>query len=260
MLCMQKLVDVHCHLDFEQFDPDREKIIEECKEKLRAVVNSGTSLKGNKRTMKLAEENKNFIFPALGLHPTYLEQMNRSDIEEVKKFILENKDKIVAVGEIGIDYFHFKDKEVREKHKEIFKEFLDLAEKINKPVVIHSRDADKHALRILENYNLKAIMHCFNGNLQLMEKAQNLGFYISVSTQVLYSKRVKEIVQNVDLNKILLETDSPFLGGSERNYPWNIYNSLNKISEIREIDPEKLSKIVEKNTLKIFPQIGDSSF
>ncbi len=252
---MKNLIDTHAHLSFEQYDEDREKVIEECKKKLKAVITSGTKFDTNEDSIKLAKKYKNFIYSTMGLHPSYVKEMSQADVDKIKNQIRKNKDKIVGIGEIGLDYFHTKDVETRLKQKDIFKQLLDLAEELDLPVVLHTRDADKHALRILESRNVRGTMHCFNGNIELLNKAQRIGFFISVSTQVAYSKRVQEIAKYVDVNRILLETDSPYLGGGEKNYPWNIHNSLYKIAEIKEIQPEKLADIIFNNTKKIFPVI-----
>lgn len=249
-----KLIDNHCHLDFPQFKKDREEVLERCRDELELVVNCGSSPETNLSTLELASENPGFVYPCIGLHPTRVSDMDREDLVRVKEDIRSYSDKIAGLGEIGMDFHHEKDEEGRKKQERFFKEFLELAEEIEKPVVVHSRDAEKKVMEILEEYTLPSvIMHCFNGSPGLAERAVERGYYISVSTQVLYSKRVQNIVKSVSGEKILLETDSPFLyPGGERNLPVNVHESLEKISEILGKDAEVLGKQFNKNCRKAY--------
>ncbi len=249
-----KLIDNHCHLDFPQFDGEREEVIEKCEEDLELVVNSGSDITTNKSTLELSEKHRGFIYPTVGLHPTKIEEKNEEDLEEVLKMIRENSDKIVAVGEIGMDFFHEKTDKGREKQENFFRKLLELAEEIGKPVVVHSRDAEKQVLEILEEYDLRSvIMHCFNGSKELVDKAVNKGYFISVTTQVLYSKRVREIVETAPIDKILLETDAPYLyPGKEKNYPYNVHESLKKIASILGASKEEIGEQFNKNTREAY--------
>ena len=250
--CNSNLVDTHAHLDFEHFDDDRENVIKTCKEKLKAVINSGAGYEGNKRTLKLSKEYNDFIFSCLGLHPTH----DQEDVNKVYKQIEDEEDKILGVGEIGLDYYHHKEKEKRGEQEERFREMLELAERIEKPVVIHSRDAEKKALQVLSEFDPKTVvMHCFNGGLSRAKEAIERGYFISISTQVLYSNRVKLLARQLPLKNLLLETDSPFLGKGKRNVPWRIEKSLKIISELREEDEDELEAQFYENTLKAFPDL-----
>jgi TatD DNase family protein len=246
-----KIFDVHCHLDFPQFDGEREFVIEKCKEQLLGVITSGTGYSNNIKTLKLVESHPNFLFACLGLHPTKKEDFSKK--EDIKEQIIKNSDKIVAIGEIGLDYFHSKGFEERERQKQIFMEMLYLAEKLQKAVVIHSRNAEKDAIDLISGYKIPSvILHCFNGDLLLLNRAIEKKFYISISTQLLYSKRVQEIATNTPLDFILLETDSPFLNQGEKNYPWNVLKSLEELSKIKKIEREKLAEKLNANVFKAF--------
>ena len=236
-----KPVDAHCHLDFEQYDGDRDEVIERCKEQLEFVVNNGSNIENNQATLKLAEEHADLILPALGLHPTYTDHFD--ELEEVKEMIREEDP--VAVGEIGLDYHHVKEEELRERQMDVFKELLKLAEQLDKPVAIHSRDAEKQVVKTLEDYDVDVMLHCFNGPPELAKKAVKDGAMIGVTAQVLYSARVQNIVREVDLENLLLETDSPFLYRGERNEPVNVKESAEKIAELKSVDKEE---VIEKTT------------
>lgn len=249
-----KLIDNHCHLDFRQFDEDRDKVIERCREKLHAVVNSGSDRAANRRALELAEEHTDLVYPCIGLHPTKLDDVTDEVLAEIEGHIRAHKDRIVALGEIGMDFFHEKSGEGRERQREVFKRLLELGEELELPVVVHSRDAEKQVLDVLDGFELpEAIMHCFNGNEQTLERALGAGYWISVSTQVLYSNRVQNIVAKTPADRMLLETDAPFLyPGEERNEPWRIHESLENIAEIKEKDETRLGKQFNNNTRQAY--------
>jgi TatD DNase family protein len=244
-----KPVDSHCHLDFERFDEDREEVIERSKEDLEFVVNAGSSMERNRKVLELAEKHPNFVVPNLGLHPTYTDSFG--ELEEIKKLIREENPP--AIGEIGLDHHHVKDTELREKQEDVFREMLQLAEELDKTVVIHSREAEERVFEIVQKYELPHIMfHCFNGTPELAERAAENGIKIGVTTQVLYSNRVQDIVEKISVEDMLLETDAPFLYRGERNEPINVKESAEKIAEIKQIDREKVVKSTTLNAEQIF--------
>ncbi len=248
-------VDAHCHLDFDSFDEDREEVIERCKQKMEFAVNAGSNVEHNRAALELQEKHPDFIKANLGLHPTYTDDFDQ--LEEVKEQIREEDP--VAVGEIGMDYHHVKEEEGRERQEEVFRELLELAEELDKPVVVHTRDAEKRAVEILEEYDLPDIMlHCFNGTPELAERAVENGMTVGISAQVLYSTRVQNIVEKLPVENLLLETDSPFLYRGERNEPVNVLESLEKISEIKDAEEEKIVEATTGNARRIFSQGQDN--
>lgn len=235
-------VDAHCHIDFDHYEDDREEVLEECSEKLEFIVNAGSNKENNRKVLKLAEANPELIVPNLGLHPTYTESFD--EIDEIKQQIREEEP--AAVGEIGLDHHHVSDNRIRKRQEKVFREMLELAEELNLPVVLHTREAERKAFEIVKDYALPDIMlHCFNGKPELAEEAAEEDMKIGLTTQVLYSTRVQNIVKILDLEDILLETDSPFLYRGERNNPVNVHESAVKISELKD---SKKSKVVEAST------------
>ncbi len=242
-------VDAHCHLDFEQYDDDREEVISRSRGELEFVVNAGSNLMHNRKALELQEETGGFVKANLGLHPTYTDSFD--ELEEVKKQI--RNEMPVAVGEIGLDFHHVTDVEMRERQEEVFRELLELAGEIDRPVVLHTRDAEKQALEILEDYELEGVMlHCFNGSPELAYEASEKGYLIGVTTQVLYSRRVQDIVEAVDLESIMLETDSPFLYRGERNEPVNVVESAEKIAEIKGVSVDEVVEMTTGNSRDFF--------
>jgi len=244
-------VDSHCHLDFEAFDEDREEVIEKSRQKLEFIVNAGSNLEHNRKAKALQDKTDGFIKANMGLHPTYTDDFDQ--LEEIKSQI--EKHDPVAIGEIGLDFHHVKDEEMREKQKEVFRELLSLAESFDKPVVVHSRDAEEACLEILEDFDLEGVfLHCFNGRSELAEEASQRGYIIGITTQVLYSSRVQSIVETLDLESIVLETDSPFLYRGERNDPVNVIESAEKISEIKGLKNEDVIRKTTENSRELLTE------
>ncbi|MFB6174352.1 MAG: TatD family hydrolase [Candidatus Nanohalobium sp.] len=242
-------VDAHCHLDFEQYDEDREEVLEVCREKLEFIVDAGSNLENNRKVLRLADENPELVVPNLGLHPTYTDSFD--EIEEIKEQIREEDP--AAVGEIGLDHHHVSDNHIRKRQAKVFREMLELAEEINLPVVLHTRDAERKAVNTVKEYELPDVMlHSFNGNPELAEEAVAEGMKIGVTTQVLYSTRVQNIVKALNLEDILLETDSPFLYRGERNSPVNVHESAEKIAELKDVSKEEVVKASARNARSIF--------
>lgn len=244
-----KPVDAHCHLDFERFDGDRDEVVERCRQVLEFVVNAGSNMEHNRKALELHEEYEDIVVPNLGLHPTYTDHFD--ELDEIKQMIRDEDP--VAIGEIGLDYHHVEEEKLRERQKEVFRELLELAEELDKPVVIHSRDAEQKVFEIVKEYNLPDIMfHCFNGTPELAEEATEEGITIGVTTQVLYSNRVQNIVETISTEDMLLETDSPFLYRGERNEPVNVKGSAEKIAELKSVKKEEVVKATTENARRFF--------
>lgn len=245
-----KLIDNHCHLDFPQYDDDRDAVIQRNKERLHAVVNAGSDHDANIRALALAEQHPDFIYPCIGAHPTKIDAIGEDGFEDVLHSIEEHDDAIVAIGETGLDYHHETSEAGRERQETFFTQLLEEAEARSLPIVVHSRDAEKRCLELLGQYDIDdVVMHCFNGNLDLVKTAVDRGYWISVSTQVLYSTRVQNIVDAAPVENIMLETDAPFLyPGDKRNEPWRIHESLEQIAEIVDQSQADLARQFNENT------------
>ena len=244
-----KGIDSHCHLDFEQFNKDREKVIHRTMEELEMIVNPGANPKHNKRAYELSQEFPDFVKFNTGLHPVYTDDFE--SIEKVKKQVTRFNPP--AIGEIGLDHHHVEEPEKRRHQKRIFEEMLNLAESKSLPVVLHTRDAEKQVLDILDNYSLEDVfLHCFNGSTEEVEYAMDQGYFVGVTTQILYSKSVQELTKSIDLDRLLLETDSPYLYRGSRNEPLNILESAEKMAEIKCIDKKEILQFTSKNSKEFF--------
>lgn len=246
-----KWIDSHCHLDFPDYNNDREELIREIEEKLEFVINVSASLESNNKTIDLTK-NKN-IYGTLGLHPHDSKDYKKA-VEIIKDNI--NKEKIVAIGEIGLDYYkNYSPKEIQIK---AFEAQLEIAQEYKKPVVIHSRDALDDVLSIIKNFKIKNILfHCFTGTKEDAKKILDIGAYISFSGIITFKKNsLVDVVEYAPIDKILTETDSPFLAPDpyrgKRNLPLYVEYVGIKICSIKKIEVEKAKKIIYENTKKFF--------
>lgn len=232
-----KPIDTHCHLDFDQYDEDRDDVLQECADRMAAVVNVGTNLERNEASIDMARDHS-FVHATMGLHPTYIKDLEEDEVDRIVQQIRNHQDEIVAVGEIGLDYHHVREPDWRQKQEDLFVRLLDLAQELDLPVALHTRDAEKRAMELVADYDLDFIQHCFNGAPELAKECVDRGYWVSISTQVLYSSRVQDIAEAVPLGHILLETDAPFLYQGTRNVPWHVKESAEQIAEIKDEDVE----------------------
>ncbi len=246
------MIDSHSHLDDSSFNSDLIEVIERAKQKLSAVITLSDSLASNEKNLRISEEFLGFVFPCFGLGP--ITTLRESKLSQVISFIEENHEKMVAVGEVGLDYYW--DKENHGRQKENFTKFIELANDLNKPLVIHSRNAEEDALKMAERgAATQVIMHSFEASSDLIKRAVDNGFFIGVTTKALYSRKTKDLIKEIELDYLLTETDSPYLNPfnrKERNEPVNVSELIALIASELGITFEEASKATEKNTVKAF--------
>lgn len=241
------IIDVHFHADF--LKKEKLKEIQE-NERIKLVITNSVNMGSCKKNIKISKKYSK-IKLALGLYPE--KELQEKDFENLKLIIEENQP--VALGEIGLDLHHYKDN--FELQKKVFIKQLDLAKEKNLPVIIHTRKAEKEVLDILENYsNLKKILHCFSGNFKLVKKAEDLGCYFSIPANVVKSEHFQKMVKELPKEKILTETDSPYLSPfpGKENEPAFISESIKKISEIWNVSEEEVERQIEENFERIFKE------
>lgn len=253
------IFDTHCHLADEKYEKEsKEEIIKRAKKKgIKYILNVGEGIKTNEIILKQIKKY-DCLFGAFGIHPNNNEDLNENNLRWIEENI--KNDKIIAVGEIGLDYYRkFTDKE---KQKIWFEKQLLLAKKFNLPVLLHIRNAFEDSYKIIEKNSIKkGLLHCFTGNLETLKKFLEMGFYISFSGNITYGnlekrKEIIEIINFMPLDKILIETDSPYLSPEpfrgKKNYPENIIYTLKEISIIKKISIKKISIMIFANSLKLF--------
>ncbi|HLC56765.1 MAG TPA: TatD family hydrolase [Candidatus Nanoarchaeia archaeon] len=246
------LIDCHAHLDDIQFSKDLDEVIKRAEEnKIIYIINNGVNPNSNRKTLELSKKYK-IVKPALGFHPTDSEKFSDDMVDNEIEFIKKNKNKIFAIGEVGLDY-HWEHNEKRQKN--IFLKFITLSEKTKLPLIIHSRKAEKDIMNLLESSRIKnAILHCFEGNKILIKKANEKNFKLSIPPSAVRSDHFKSVIENISLQNILTETDSPYLSAikNERNEPLQVKHTIKLISEIKKITVEEIEKIIFMNFKNFF--------
>jgi len=249
------LIDVHCHANlFLTLD----KVIEEAKkvgvEKIIAVAMSSIS---QERVLEVARQY-NEVFASLGIHPEEV-KMNENvekQLDSIITFIKKNKQNICAIGEIGLDHYFVKDKELYPLQKIIFEKMLLLAQDLKLPVNLHTKGAEKIVFDTLPSYDLPNInIHWYSGPENFLKLGMDRGYYFSITPAISYSPVVKKVALNVDKEHLLLESDGPVKYSGKIGVPAMVKNVLNSISMLKKINSDELEKQIEANTRKIFPKI-----
>lgn len=243
------LIDTHCHLSSDDYN-NLDEIINEFD---GIMIASGCDLKTNKEVIELVNKYDR-VYGTLGIHPEEIENFKESDLKFIEDNL--NNKKIVGIGEIGLDYYWVKDN--KEQQKELFIKQLDIAKKYNKAVIVHSREAIQDTYDILKKYNLKGSIHCFNSSLEMAREFIKIGYKIGVGGVLTFknSKKLQEIVKDIDLKDILLETDSPYLTPEpyrgQKNKPSNVYYVALKLAELKNLSIEDIINQTWENALKEF--------
>jgi len=260
------MIDSHCHLTYPGLFEKVDDVLRKCKGILRAIITTGfpyeegrrgdlACFEGAVRALKLAEKHPDFLFVTLGLHPTHVPGMGEEEIERYVEFIRINRDKIVGIGEVGLDKHWIKEGDDFKRTLEAFHVMLDLAEEIGKPVVIHSRKAEEEVVEILQSYSFsgKALLHSYTGNMTTAKRALDCGFLFSVNYKLKSNKSMRKIARSFPLDSILTETDSPFLSESgEVNTPLQVKLIIEEISRLREVDFQEVDEVTTLNAARFF--------
>lgn len=245
-------IDTHCHLSMEDY-LDIDKVIEENKNALvEKIVVSGCSRESIEEVMDL-KDNYDMVYVTIGYHPEYADTVTESDLDYLKSLLGEKK--VVGIGEIGLDYHYTK--ENKDKQIWLFEEQLKIADAFNLPVVIHSRDATMDTINILKKYKVKGIIHCFSGSLETANIYISMGFLLGIGGVVTFkNSKLKDVVKEVPLESIVLETDSPYLAPVPFRGKINSSKYLefiaNFIADIKNISVEELAEITSKNASSLF--------
>ena len=285
------LVDTHCHLDFDTFDEDRDAVLQRARAAgVHRILIPALDYESSLAALRLAETHAN-LFAAVGFHPTDLEKMDETSLEKIKKLIApppnpsaagngteREKEKIVAIGEVGLDYYWVKEPEKRAFQHQALKQQLQLAQDVNKPVILHMREendvwfgqASVDLLEILSEWHQElvtqkhplaekpGVLHSYNGNLETAKKALALNFYIGVTGPVTYKNAAEKrtLIKQLPLTRLLLETDAPFLTPvphrGQRNEPAFVKPIADKIAEVHMTTLETVAEITTKNAHHLF--------
>ena len=245
-------IDTHCHLSKEDYD-DIDKVIMEDKEAdVDKIVVSGCSREAIDEVMSFKDKYY-MVYVTIGYHPEYADSVREEDLDYLKSLLA--KKKIIGIGEIGLDYHYTKDN--KDKQIWLFEEQLKIAEKFNLPVVIHSRDATQDTINTLKKYKVKGIIHCFSGSLETAKIYISMGFLLGIGGVVTFkNSKLKDVVKEIPINSIVLETDSPYLTPVPYRGKVNSSKYLGYIAkfiaEVKNISVEELAEITSKNASSLF--------
>ena len=253
-----KIFETHAHYDDDAYNEDREAVIDRLKSfDVDKVVNIGSNMETSRNTDAFTKKY-DFFYGAVGVHPSDTEDMKESDIDELRTMVLTNP-KIVAIGEIGLDY-HWPEPG-RDIQQKWFIRQLELARELRKPVVIHSRDAAEDTIRILEEQKVEemgGVMHCYSYSRELAERVLKMGLYIGVGGVITFKngRRLVETVEAAPLDRIVVETDSPYLAPEpyrgRRNTSANLRLIVSRIAEIKGLTPDEIADITYENALRMY--------
>ena len=243
--------DTHCHL-YKEYYEDLDEILKNCQEnKINRMINNGCDSKSNQEVLYLITKYPN-MYGALGIHPESVDTYKEEDLTWLEKNI-KNK-KIIAIGEIGLDY-HYTN-ENKEKQKSLFEHQLSIAENENLPVIIHSREATEDTINILKKYKTKGVIHSFSGSKETAKIYIKMGYLLGINGVITFkNSKLKEVIKDIPLENIVLETDSPYLTPEpfrgKRNEPARILDIARFICDLKSISLEELSKITNANIKRI---------
>ena len=254
---MLRLIDSHAHLEMDHFRDDIEMVISRARERgIEKIISIGIDVESSIRSLELSKRFEG-IYTTIGFHPHEADRFEDSIIDRLKE--LSRDPKIVGVGEIGLDFFK-RYSEISNQVR-VFNKMLDLSKELRLPVILHIRDAFEEAISVLKSKGrdrIVGVVHCFSGNYNMAKRFLDMGLYISIPGTITYkgSENLREVVKEMPLDRLLVETDSPFLSPQpmrgKRNEPSFLLYTVEKIAEIRKMDLEELSHRIYQNTISLF--------
>jgi TatD DNase family protein len=251
-----KAIDTHCHLrhTFKR-GLKLNILLEHAKQNnVIAIIDSPVYVNDYKQSIRIHKSNPDRVFVTLGAPPANYHELNIDEIINNIRISAEQKE-IVAIGEVGLDYYWVKNQEIRKQQHITFKRFIQLANELNLPLVIHSRDAEKDCLEDLAIAETKVVMHSFSGDVETALECVDRGYYISISTAVTTRKKNRRLAESLPIEHIVTETDSPYLSpfpDRKRNEPANVIYAVKEIAKIKNISEDEVAEITTKNAIEIF--------
>ena len=244
------MIDTHAHIYKEYYDNIDELINELKSNNMVGVINASTNIDNAKEIIELSKKYENFLYPIIGIHP---EDIDNYDLDSLEELIKNNK--VYGIGEIGLDYYYRNDN--KEEQKELFIKQIELANKYNLPIVVHTRDSIQDTFDILKKYKTKGIVHCYSGSVEMAREFIKYGYKLGIGGVLTFkNSKLYEVIKEFDLYNFVLETDSPYLSPEpfrgKQNKPSNIYFVATRIAELKGISVEEVIDITTKNARGIF--------
>ena len=250
------LFDTHAHLDDRAFDEDREELLASLPgQGLELVMNPGCSLESSRNTVKLAAAY-DYIYAAVGSHPDVADEVNEEVLEEYRQ-LCRNNPKVRAIGEIGLDYYY--EDIPREVQLKAFRMQMELARELNLPVIVHERDAHEDGMKVVREFpDVKGVFHCYSGSAEMARQLVNEGWYIGFTGVLTFknARKAVEVAASIPLDRIVLETDCPYMAPEpfrgKRNDPGKLYRMAEKLAEIRGVSVEEIHRITVENGKRLY--------
>ena len=256
------IFETHAHYDDEQFDSGREALLASLPDcGIKRVVNVGASIASTRNSIELAEKYE-FIYATVGVHPSEIEELNEERFAWLRD--LTKLEKVVAVGEIGLDYYWDKEPDVQERQRYWFKRQMELARETHLPIIVHSRDAAADTLQVMKEAHaeeIPGVIHCYSYSPEIAQEFIKMGYYIGVGGVVTFknAKKLKETVEQIPLERILLETDSPYMAPEpyrgKRNDSRYIPYIVEKIAELKQVSIEEVEEITWQNAMNLYRNV-----
>lgn len=256
------IFETHAHYDDEQFQSDRDLLIQDLlKDKISNIINVSSSVESISSCLALSEKYDK-VYAALGVHPSDIADLNEENFAWIREQY--QNPKAAAVGEIGLDYYWDKEEDVRKKQREWFFRQIKLAEEVNLPVIIHSRDAAEDTMQVMREVhaeNIPGVIHCYSYSLEMAREFVKMGYYIGVGGVVTFknARKLKETVAGIPLDRILLETDAPYLAPEpnrgKRNHSGNLIFVAEKVAELKGITPQEVEDVTGENARRLFAKV-----
>lgn len=240
-------------MEWKDFDSDRDRVIEDCRKAgLKGIVSSCARLGDLEKSLAIKQKHDGFVFLTVGLHPEFIKDITEKDIEAFMDWGKEHRNEIVGIGEIGLDYHWVTEEQDQKRQREMFVRLIEFAREVKKPIVVHSRQASEDTIKILEDAGMRTQWH-FLTDRKVMPSVLENGWMVSINTLILRSKDVRKIARDLPMDKLLLETDAPWLGPEgERNTPMAIRQVAEKIAEMKKISFDPVWKAGFENAVKFF--------
>lgn len=250
------MIDTHCHLNSNSYNKDRDEVIKSAfADGIECIIVPTAEPKDFQKTIKLVQDYEN-IYCGIGVHPHNAKEVDSKVLEDIRKYASNNK--VVAIGEIGLDYHY--NHSSKEEQMFAFEEQIKIAQELSLPIIIHNRESDNDMITVLEKYfpnSQSAVFHCYSSDLLMLNKVLDMGFFVSFTANITFPKvNMDEVIFNVPMDKLLLETDSPYMtpppNRGQRNVPQTVKIVAEKISKIKNISIEEVTKMTSANAKKLF--------
>ena len=254
------LIDTHAHIYYEDYSERIDNVVQSARDNgVEKIISVGVDLQSSEECIKLAEKYDS-VYATCGIHPHEADKAQRRYLYELEQFY--EHPKVVAVGEIGLDYHY--DFSERKTQRKIYHEQLEMANSLHLPAVVHCRESDDDILRGIQESDQKSgVIHCFASNLDFAEKILKTGFYLSFTGLITFVKEIEEVVREVPLNKMMVETDSPYLSPKphrgKKNEPAFVVHVAEKIAELKEISLDEVAEITTETAYSLFKKLEDNS-